>query len=1088
MSGLFLYTSNKLETLLDKLSENMRISPLHPMQPEVIIVQSKGMERYIHLEIARKNKISANILFPFPKPFVYEIFQKKYALPETSPFSPELLTWKIMKVLPGLMESKGFESVLNYVKNDDTGLKLYQLSEKIAGVFDQYLIYRPDMIMKWDKGNFSGPNVSYDEKWQSGLWQKIMEGEESNQKFHHAALKNLFLSESGFEKGLPERISVFGISTLPPYYIDIFNELSKEIEVAIYYLNPCKEYWEYAYSEKEILNFFKNGFTEDDQYFDSGNRLLASMGTMGREFFSLVLNTVGDTGASFFEDGKGDSILSCMQADILNLRERKTGNADNLEVGKGDTSFQIHSCHSPMREIEVLHNNLLSLFEEKKDLLPKDIIVMMPDVTTYAPLIQSVFDVSEGETKKIPYSIADIYLRNSNRIADTLLEILSIDNKRFRASSVLDILGVESVYRNFDFSIDDLELIMRWVKDVGINWGINGSYKEKLGLPGFHENTWEFGLDRMLLGYVLSPDEAISTFSGILPYGEIEGDDGHTLGRFIHFCEKLFKLKTSLKKPRTLMQWVDTLEDILADFFISDETTENDLKEIRNILTDRGLAGFYELSGFSGEVTIEIITHVLTKKLENTTGEKGYISTGVTFCTLLPMRSIPFKVIYILGMNENDFPRNYRKPGFDLMERQKRLCDSSKRHEDRYLFLETILSARENYFISYIGQSIKDNSELPPSSLVCELIDYIDIAWGPSISGHVITKHPLQPFSPDYFDPKYKPFSYSRQNCAAARLSFERKREEKKFVGNPLPAVSPDEWEEIDLNRLSRFFFTPAEFFLKERLYITREITDMTMPDEREPFTLSALDKYLIKKEYTDLSLKKGGCRDFYTVFKAKGKLPHGRTGVSDFLKVEKDARDFLSVVEIFLNEMPLSPVEINYSIKKPPMCLRGYLKNIYSDGQIFYRPANITVKDRLNAWIYHLALNANQKETGARKTYVLGQDRQIFYLEFDAAYARTTLENLVSHFYQGLSTPLPFSPLTSFAYASALGEKEENEVAAEANARKKWLSGYYHTGEYENPYNRMCLEKDFYTKSEFKKTAISIFEPMIEATNDIDE
>ncbi len=302
MPGLHLYTSNRLESLMEQLAENLRDNPSPPMKKEIILVQNKGMQRWINLELARLNGICANINYPFPRVFIHELLSGSFDLTDTPLLDKESITWRIMKELDSLLDKPDFLTLQNYVKDDVAGLKKYQLSEKIADVFDQYLISRPDLINEWEKGENLTHSEFHDSFWQQILWNRISDtgpGKKKGDVLHHAGLRKKIMEDlvkgsflSGV--GLPEHLSVFGISTLSPFYIDIFKKLSGFTDIHFYYLNPCREYWEYAYSEKEILKFSHEGISEEDQYYDQGNPLLASMGTAGREFFSLLLESFDD--------------------------------------------------------------------------------------------------------------------------------------------------------------------------------------------------------------------------------------------------------------------------------------------------------------------------------------------------------------------------------------------------------------------------------------------------------------------------------------------------------------------------------------------------------------------------------------------------------------------------------------------------------------------------------------------------------------------------------------------------------------------------------------------------------------------------
>ncbi|MEA1967545.1 MAG: exodeoxyribonuclease V subunit gamma, partial [Thermodesulfobacteriota bacterium] len=669
-----IYTGNRLENLMERLAESLRENPLPPMEKEIIVVQNKGMERWINLEIARENSIAANIDFPFPKAFVYNLFQNFFDLPEESVFSPEVMTWKIMKELDPLLEKDHFSTLKNYVKDDPFGLKRYQISEKIALVFDQYIIARPDLINEWDNDE----NIFYakfpESKWQKILWNRIAGKAGKEKSLHHADLRKIFLEKLNSKDfisdlNLPKRVSLFGISTLSPFYVEIFSKLSQFMEVNIYYLNPCREFWEYSFSAREILRFSEQGMDDEDQYYDQGNELLASMGTAGREFFSLLLNSAGDVGEELFFDPGTSTMLDTVQSDILNLVNRK----DDLTMvfDERDTTVQIHSCHGPIREIEILYDNLLAVFEENQEITPRDIVVMMPDVTSYAPLIQAVFDARLDRGKKIPFSIADTFIKSNNAVANGFMSILLLGKNRYKASDILDVLEREPVRNRFNITLDNLEFIKGWVKDTNTCWGVDGDYKKTLLLPAFHENTWRFGLERMLLGHALPPNEEHELFSGIFPYGEIEGEGAVILGRFTNFVESLFSAVKDLNQDRTLVQWAETMNKILNDFFKLDNKTENDLNEIRGIFTENGLSGIAEAVDFQQEVSFEIIKSFLEKHIDSSHGDRGFITTGVTFCTLLPMRSIPFKVVYLVGMNDGEYPGTFQRPGFDLIDKKR---------------------------------------------------------------------------------------------------------------------------------------------------------------------------------------------------------------------------------------------------------------------------------------------------------------------------------------------------------------------------------------------------------------------------------
>ena len=396
MSDLRLFTSNRLEALAEKLAETLSKPLSSPLEPEVIVVQSKGMEKWLSLHLAELHGICANCRFPFPNAFSHEVFKNVIPdLPEHSPFDPRIMTWRIMKLLPACITRPGFEKLKSYLRGIGESLKRFQLSERIADTFDQYLVFRPQMIFRWEKG--------LEDHWQAVLWRELIL--ESGKK-HRAALGKNFLevikAPSTSLKGFPERISVFGISALPRFHMQILAGISRFSQVNLFLMNPCREYWGDILSEWETKKTTVRTSTQDlsikELHLEKGNSLLASMGTLGRGFFNLITEFLYEESGSFKDPGQG-TLLSCIQSDILNLHDREQKSEGKKIIEQSDLSIQIHSCHSPMREIEVLHDQILEMFEKDPGLGPEDILVMTPDIETYSPYIHAVFDISTNDQR-----------------------------------------------------------------------------------------------------------------------------------------------------------------------------------------------------------------------------------------------------------------------------------------------------------------------------------------------------------------------------------------------------------------------------------------------------------------------------------------------------------------------------------------------------------------------------------------------------------------------------------------------------------------------------------------------------------------
>ncbi len=1080
MAGLKLFTSNRLEILADKLAELLSEPPASPLDAEVIVVQSRGMERWVSMQLARRQGICANLKFPFPNAFVQDVFRGVLPdLPQRSPFDPDTITWRIMRLLPSCIDRPGFEDLGTYLKDEGDRLKRLQLSERIADTIDQYLLFRPEMIFEWEAGK--------ENHWQAQLFRELVK---ECGKGHRAALgmellKTIKESSSPF-KGLPERVSVFGISALPRFHIQIFSAISRVTEVNLFLMNPCREYWGDIVSEWEMKRkgFVQAGkdLTLEELHLVKGNSLLGSMGALGRDFFDLINETRVEEFACF-EESEEDGLLSFIQSDILNLRDAGQRMDNRMIIDENDTSIQVHSCHSPMREMEVLNDRLLDMFEKDPDLSPEDVLVMTPDIEAYTPYIRAVFDVPEDAKRKIPFSIADRTVLRESEIIDTFLAILDLSGTRLGASRVMGVLESPAVRRRFGIKEEDLDLVQRWVLDTRIRWGIDGRSRADMGLPGFSENTWRAGLTRLLLGYAM-PGRDESMFGGVLPYDYMEGGDALVLGRFTEFIERLIRHVLSLGMPHNLSGWTRTLTDLLEDFFMPDETTERETQLLRGTLSD--LAGMKEITAFDEKIDINVIRWHLGRCLEREVSGSGFISGGITFCAMLPMRSIPFKVICLVGMNNDAYPRQSKPLSFDLMAQKPQKGDRSRRDDDRYLFLEVLLSTRKTLYISHVGQSIRDNSHIPPSVLVSELLDYIEQGFeipGKSVLDRIVVRHRLQPFSPEYFKKDEKLFSYSGENLRAAQILAGDRGEPIPFISRGLSDPAPEEWKAVGLDDLCAFFGNPAKFLLERRLWIYLREKASTL-EEREAFDIKGLEKYQLEDQLMKKRLKGLQLKDLLPSTRAGGLLPHGTVGECTYEEIGRGVEGFAEKIEGYTREKILEPLDVELRIGG--FGITGRIHTVYPERFVQYRYAKIKPRDRLKVWIYHLVLNTIGADHYPRHSMLAGlnpssKDSEWILCEYpEVKKSEAILEGLLDRYRAGLVMPLHFFPRSSWEYARMLLGKDKTEEDALVNALKIWEGDFYKRGECEDPYYQLCFGNANPLDSEFKVIAEEVFGPLL--------
>jgi exodeoxyribonuclease V gamma subunit len=1071
MGNLRVFTSNRLEILADELGRVLQETLPSPFDPEIIVVQSKGMERWICLQLAERHGVCANCRFPFPNTFVREMFQSVLKnLPKPNLFDPGVMTWRVMRVLPKLIEEPAFEPLRIYLETGRSDLKRFQLSQRIADLFDQYLLFRPEMMFQWEKGKAR--------HWQAMLWREMVEGHEHE---HRAALVKELITvmERGADPppGFPKRVSVFGISALPRFHVQVVAFLSQIAQVNLFLMNPSMEYWGDILDTWEMKKKARTAKTasEGELHMEKGNSLLASMGALGRDFFEIIQEFEVEE-FSFYEEPKMENLLSSIQSDILKLQEKQ----EKKRISPGDLSIQIHSCHSPMREVEVLHDQLLRMFEEDPGLLPKDILVMMPDVETYAPYVQGVFDTPEQDARRIPFSIADRSMRKEGGIGEAFLHLLDLQGSRFGVTQVLTLLECETVRRKFGISSEDLETVRKWISETRIRWGIDEKHKAELGLPAFPQNTWRAGFDRLFLGFAM-PGREERLFSGILPYDSIEGEETRVLGAFAEFVEELFDRATSLSESRTLETWQEELTGLLDDFFEPGEETDREVQLIRRMLDDLVKAGGAPL--FDEEISLQVVRSYLERSLDQAGFGLGFLSGGVTFCAMLPMRSIPFRVICLLGMDGEAYPRQSKPLGFDYMARYPKRGDRSRRNDDRYLFLETILSARERLYISYMGQSIQDNSVIPPSVLVSELIDYVEQGFeipGSNLREHLQTKHRLQAFSPEYFKSHAKLFTYTEENYGLAAAVVADRKEPAPFLSTGLP--EPDEsWRKLDLQSLCAFFSNPTKFLLNRRLGIYLEERP-SLAEEREAFEVRALEQYLLEHSMLRRRLQGRSLKENFVFAVASGRLPHGPVGqcIYDGLcpGVERFAEDLLPLISGNALETR------DFQMDVAGFSLTGSLNSVFKEKMIRYRYARLRGKDIVVSWIHHLVLNCVGAEGYPRRTLLAGvtKERKRVFCEYaPVEEGKSILEGLLKRYWEGLKEPLHFFPEISWPYAEVcLGKKNPREGALE-QARRSWEGDGWNEGESADLYHQLCFAKENPIDAKFEDITAEVFEPLLQ-------
>ncbi|MDB5858891.1 MAG: recC [Ramlibacter sp.] len=743
--------------------------PLAPLENEVVLVQSNGVAQWLKLSLAADRSdggigIAAALLTQLPSQFSWEAYRAvlgRDAIPPASPFDKGQLVWRLMRLLPLLLAEDAFAPLRRFLERDTDARKLHQLALRIADLFDQYQVYRADWLAEWaaghdyiDTSRKGRVLVPAEQVWQPRLWRALLKdvgptGAATSRAEVHRRFLAAARAGGARPAGLPRRVSVFGVSSLPQQGLEVLAALANWTQVLLCVHNPCEHDWSHIVADQDLLRSSRirqqrrpgpRGAAAEEALHLHAQPLLAAWGKQGRDFIRLLdahddresyaprFETIGQR-VDVFERNDGGTLLRQLQDDIRDLRPLAETRATWPAVdAAADRSLAFHVAHGPQREVEVLHDQLLAAFTADPTLRPRDVIVMVPDIATHAAHIQAVFGLVErSDPRHIPFALADRGQRQHDPLLGALEKLLALPQSRLAVSDVLDLLEVPALRNRFGITEGQLPLLHRWIAAARIRWGLHAEHRHSLDLPaGMEQNSWAFGLRRMLLGYAVGAGEL---WDGIAPMDEIGGLDAALLGPLVRLLDALEAHWRLLADPAAPAAWGVRLRGLLHAFFQADDGSDEGFTLLR---LEAALQEWQEAcadAALEQPLPLAVVREHWMTRMEQGGLNQPFFAGGVTFASLMPMRAIPFRWIALLGMNDGDYPRSRVAMDFDLMGQDYRPGDRSRREDDRYLFLEALLSAREHLHVSWVGRSIRDNEERPPSVLVAQLRDHLAAGW-----------------------------------------------------------------------------------------------------------------------------------------------------------------------------------------------------------------------------------------------------------------------------------------------------------------------------------------------------------------------
>ncbi|WP_261541287.1 exodeoxyribonuclease V subunit gamma [Burkholderia multivorans] len=1050
---LQLFYSNRHETLADALLDDLAAFPARkgPWAPQQIIVPSAALRRRLELDIAARHGVCANVEFTYLAQWLWTQIGRVLDVPARSPFAPDRLVWRCYRLFAQAPEHAPWLAsprLAAYLGASDDAMR-YELAHRVATVFDHYLTYRPEWLAAWQAGESVlaadgapraiGEAARDDERWQAALWRALLaELSDSGTPPAHRFLVDARQIDADAISRIdwPESVSVFALPTMPPLHIALLRELSRWIDVRVYALNPCREFWFDIVTAAHAEALDAAGRLD---YQEVGHPLLAEWGRQTQAQLHMLHEltesaALGD--ASRFVENPAPTWLARVQNAILDLQPEAALGEPPAERG-----IEVHVCHSLARQLEVLHDRLLGWFDADSSLQPSDVLVAVADLAAAGPLIDAVFGTAGPGGARIPYRITGLPPSQANPVARVLLDWLALPERQVGAPELVEWLRVDAVAARYGIDASALETVQTWLAAAGARRGLAPVAHDDAAVPT-PRHTFSDALARLFLGYAM-PDGA-APVGAWLPIEAATGSEAELLGRLARFTDDLDGFARRLADAHTPRGWSELFADTLARFFDSGAAYADALAGVRDAL-DAMLAAMTE--GAADEALPAAVVRAGLAAALDDPARGGVPWGGVTFSSLTSLRGLPYRIVCLLGMDDGVLPSLARADEFDLMAVLPKLGDRQRRDDERNLFLDLLLAARDRLLIAYTGRSIRDNAPLPPAALVDELLDHLALVTaGPNAAPEAvdaarrafIVEHPLQPFAAAYFRPDSTMASYDAERAAlASLLAGDASRDgprEQPFFAQPLPAEPA---EPVPFGEFERFWRHPARALLRARLGIVLADAQTELLDT-EPFALDFAGSDALAERVLPLLIEsdEAAAHDHaLRIADASPELPGGATGA-----VWRDqalgslAQLASSVRRALADGIERRPFSLAFAPAWPqaehalfgadsealardatraPFELQGTLNRLTQAGQIIYRYAKPSARDYLSAWLAHLVYCAVEPD-GPRRTLWFGSGGAFELTPVAAPLDR--LAPLAALFRAGRRMPLRFFPRSAWA------------------------------------------------------------------------
>jgi len=1038
-----LVTSNDAARLAGELGKRLAAARDNPLVPARVVVPQVGLKRWLQVHLAEQLGVLANVEFTPPAQFAWELLRAAQpGLPERSPFDVEVLRWHLYGMLGEALDGAALAPLREYLGGSGDPLRRYALSLELARVYERMQGYRRERLLAWERDR------DVDDDWQAELWRRLLTRlggvsraarvDDWLRRFDPEHPRGEF-EEKPVPPGLPATFACFACANVSPDVLRMLAIAGRHSDIDFYLPLPSREYLGDTPKRRgEVWQWLRDK--------RDGNPLVVSQGGALAEFVELLYgyrHVQPDEEIERFDtEIAGDTLLGRVRDDILNhAAPRDDGRVAMLP----DDSLQFRACHTPLREVQTLHDALLAMLDADDTLQPRDIAVMLPDIAAYRPAIEAVFGgVERGDPRRLPFNLGDVGATALHPVAQLFLDLLDAPTSRWEADELLDVLAVPGVMRRFDLEADAVERLSRRLREAGVRWGEDEHARADCG--GYREYSWAFGIERMLAGFACG-DASDALAGDTAPLAGVEGAAFAHLDAVLAVTETWRRLRARSRHAQSASRWQEFLNEVLDGLYQRDP---RDVAEARALEHIRDALAALAHDCAEADPALELpwtdVRAFLRHALAAADPRQYLFTGGITFCGMVPLRVVPFRVICLLGMDEAAFPRR-ESNGLDPLLRDRRAGgaergDRDVRADDRLLFLQLLAAARDAFYVSWLGRDAHTNEDRPPSTVVSELMDVVrtyyllpagDEETRDRQNDLLPRVEPLHPFDARLFARNAKAARSFHSEWRPAANARRGADDPAPFAGEALP-LSDAPPVEIHLDDLKQFFDDPARGFLEGALQL-RLPRDADEDADLEPLQP---DYPLLRYDLAATLLTRGdadAAREQH-LLRAQGRLPPGELADAA-LDIARDRADLLrAAIDAFTHGNPALP-PIAASLDIAGTILDGTVDALHPDGLVRHSPGGLRGKRVLRAWLDTLFVAlATSAPTTCRFLWIKDgklQARDITVT--DAGEASAQLARMIAAYREGMRRPLPLFPdasATAFKLDRQKGPLEHDDERAE--------------------------------------------------------